>query len=272
MTMRVRSILTALLGVVGFIVFFVIAVQTRLGQRVEQNVLDSSYYSERSPLLALVTVPNLAIAFVIVVGIACLRRAWTDAVVAAAVMGLSNVLGQLLKHRLLERPDFFAIDSVNTFPSGHTIAFASILFALLIALPPLGRDIVTPLAAALLATVCTQLVVFGWHRPSDIVGGVLLVLAVCGGVNAMRPAGGSHKKTGGRAASFRRAGAVVSAVIGVAGLTALAIGLIVGALHVLGPLDGVGWSVTVVACGMVIGGALVGTSLVGWALTARKSG
>ncbi|QPZ38017.1 phosphatase PAP2 family protein [Paramicrobacterium chengjingii] len=269
MKTRARSILVAIVAALGFVVSFFMAVQTQLGQRVEDRVLDSSLYSERSPLLALVTVPNLAIALAVIVLIGALRRAWADTVIAAAAMGLSNVLGQLLKHQILQRPDF-SIDAVNTFPSGHTIAFTSIAFALVIVLPHAVRPLVMPVFSAVLGLVSAQLVVFGWHRPSDIVGGALLVLAVTATVSAFRPATGRFAR-GSATASARKSLSVISLVIAIAGAAAIAIAGVLAVLHLLGPLEDTSWTLTAAAASGVIGGELGSTAIIGWMLSARRT-
>ncbi|WP_166979549.1 phosphatase PAP2 family protein [Paramicrobacterium fandaimingii] len=269
MTTRVRSILTAIVAALGVVVSFFMAVQTHLGQRVEDRVLDSSLYSERSPLLALVTVPNLAIALAVVVLIGLIRRAWADAVIAAVVMGLSNVLGQLLKHQILQRPDF-SIDAVNTFPSGHTIAFTSTAFALVIVLPHVVRPIALPVISLVLGLVSGQLVVFGWHRPSDVVGGALLVLAVAAAANTLRPSAGRFAR-GGPTAKARRSLSVISLVIVIAAAACVAVAGVLAALHFLGPLHDASWALTAAAASGVVGGAFGSAAIVGWMLSARRT-
>ncbi|PFG30049.1 phosphatase PAP2 family protein [Paramicrobacterium agarici] len=269
MASRTRSILTAVVAALGFGVAFYMGVQTHLGQRVEERVLDSSIYSERSPLLALVTVPNLAIALGVVLVLGVARRAWADTAVAAVAMGLSNVFGQLLKHQILQRPDF-SIDTVNTFPSGHTIAFTSTAFALVIVLPHVVRPLALPLAAAVAGIVCAQLVVFGWHRPSDVVGGVLLVVAVTAAANALRPARGRFAQRAAKAPA-RRALNLVALIIAIAAAVAIALAGTLAALHLLGPLEDSAWTLTVAAASGVIGGALASSAAIGWMLAARRS-
>ncbi|MCW4460044.1 phosphatase PAP2 family protein [Microbacterium sp. MPKO10] len=266
---RARSITTAVVAAAGFVIAFFMGVQTHLGQRVEDRVLDSSIYSEQSPLLALVTIPNLAIALAVIVLIGLVRRAWADVMIAAVALGVSNVLGQLLKHQILQRPEF-SLDSVNTFPSGHTIAFTSVSFALVIVAPHVARPVILPIVSAIIAVVCAQLVVFGWHRPSDIVGGVLLVLAVTAAANAFRPQRGRFAR-GAAKARPRRALSILAFVSGIAGFAALAVAGVLLLLHVAGPWDGTAWTLTAAAASGVIGCAVAASAVLAWMLSARRS-
>lgn len=268
MSILIRSVIVAVLGMAGFAVSYATGVLTRLGQSVEQQVLDSSYYAETSPVLKLVSIPNLAIALGVVVLVGLIRRAWADLLVAAAVIAASNVLGQLLKYEVLKRPALI-LDSTNTFPSGHTIAFCSALFALLIVLGPAMRAVVLPLAAATICVAGGQLIVFGWHRPSDVIGGVCLVAGVAGTAHALRFASKPRATVGGGppvSGATKLVYGLLLAVAGAAGVAAAGI----AALHWFQILDGVGLSVTVMATSGVVAAACLATVFVSWMLPIAK--
>ncbi|SEB65566.1 PAP2 superfamily protein [Paramicrobacterium humi] len=263
MSILVRSCLVALGGVIGVIASFAFGVLTPVGQSVEQRVLDSSSYAEHSPLLAVVTVPNLAIACAVVVLIAIVRRRWADAAVAALLLVASNLLGQLLKYRVLDRPPLTSdsLDAANTFPSGHTIAFASVLIGLVIVVPPVLRAILAPIVALVLGAVAVQLLAFGWHRPSDIVGGVCLVVAIAGVLMALRTLRTPRVRMGRNPA--RPVGRVL---LGVGVLAGIAAGVLAGLLS-LNLLDD-GWPVRALAFGVGVATVCVGVGAVLWMLPA----
>lgn len=268
MSILIRSIIVAVLGAAGFAVSYATGVLTRLGQSVEQQVLDSSYYAEASPLLKLVSIPHLAIALGIVVLIGLIRRAWGDLLVGAAVIAASNVLGQLLKYEVLKRPALI-LDGANTFPSGHTIAFCSALFALLIVLGPAVRAVVLPLAAATICLAGGQLIVFGWHRPSDVIGGVCLVAGVAGVAHALRFASRPRATVGGGPPVLGATRVVFGLLVAVA-VAAIATAGVIAGLHWFGILDGAGVSVTVMATSGVIAAGCLGSVFVAWMLPIAK--
>jgi len=76
------------------------------------------------------------------------------------------------------RPELLDLDAQNTFPSGHMAVFAVLVAALLWAVPRTARAVLAVLGAGLLGVVSWQLLEFGWHRPSDLLGAQALVHAV----------------------------------------------------------------------------------------------
>jgi len=100
-----------------------------------------------------------------------------DLAIGATVLVLgANVSCQLLKTRL-PRPDLDHFPAPNSFPSGHTAAAASVAFALILVLPAAVRGIVALAGAAYVTVIAIATVWAEWHRPSDTVAAVLLVLA-----------------------------------------------------------------------------------------------
>ncbi|WP_188551654.1 phosphatase PAP2 family protein [Sediminivirga luteola] len=177
-TLQWRALWTGLLGAAGFIGVYAASTLTARGQRWETRYMNAvAGYDTSEPLLHLVSVPNLVVACAVMALIAALRRQWMAGLGALTVMALSNALGQVLKYQLLERPALIA-EGPNTFPSGHTIAFASTFVALLIVLPPWARLVTALPMTGVLSYAGALIVANGWHRPSDVVGGILLVGAV----------------------------------------------------------------------------------------------
>ncbi|GAB3557813.1 phosphatase PAP2 family protein [Spelaeicoccus albus] len=114
---------------------------------------------------------------IITVLVVTLRRRRIELLLAAAVLvGGSLGTTELLKHVVLPRPDF-GIDGMtfNSLPSGHTTAAASIAVAVVLVVPPVLR-----VAAALVGGLFAVLIgigtlAVGWHRPSDVIAGYIVV-------------------------------------------------------------------------------------------------
>lgn len=158
-------------------------VLTRTGQELDEAAFDGADFGQTrllvvaEPVLSVISVPFIAVVLLAAMVLAVLRRRALMAVQVAVLVGGANLTTQLIKHVLLERPDLGVGDPLrNALPSGHTTAAASVSAALIFVAPRRVRP-----AAALLGvgyTVATGLstLVGKWHRPSDAVAAVLVVL------------------------------------------------------------------------------------------------
>jgi hypothetical protein len=88
----------------------------------------------------------------------------------------ANASVQLLKTRL-PRPDLDDFPAPNSFPSGHTAAAASVAFALMLVLPHAVRGMVALIGAGYVTVIAVATVWAEWHRPSDSLAALLIVLA-----------------------------------------------------------------------------------------------
>jgi membrane-associated phospholipid phosphatase len=120
----------------------------------------------------------LMLATICAIGLRLGRR--REVLVAVVLVAGANVTTQLLKtvlehvrNRALEHG--FELPWPNSFPSGHTTAAASIAVALLIVAPAAHRLLAAAVGAALAAGVGCSVVILGWHYPSDVLGGLLVV-------------------------------------------------------------------------------------------------
>lgn len=167
---------------VAFVVLYRVAVCTVSGQRT-----DATLFGELQdiPLGGLASVPRdgvpVVLAFAVAVGgvAAVVRRRWSSLVVASIVVAGTVVLSLVLR-RTLSRPFLgdFAYDH-NTFPSNHVALTASLAVACVV-LAPAARWVapVAGAAGALLALACLYNVVGFAHRPSDVLGGLLIAAGV----------------------------------------------------------------------------------------------
>ncbi|WP_231496041.1 phosphatase PAP2 family protein [Cellulomonas sp. HZM] len=177
-------------------------VDTWAGQRVDQAAVDGAQYGRTElwrvgeRVLDVVSVGLIAAVLLAAVVIAVLRRRWELAVQVAIVMAGANLTTQVLKKWVFERPDMDVPgDYGNTLPSGHTTAAASISVVLLLVVPPRVRPWAAVLGAGYTALTGVSTLVGQWHRPSDVVAAVLVVLAwtaaTCTLVVFVRPDGGT---------------------------------------------------------------------------------
>lgn len=122
------------------------------------------------------------LAVALLAGQAVLRRRLLLALVAAVVIGGSIVTTEVLKHMLLQRPDLIGrAPFANTFPSGHATIALGVGVAAMLVVPPRLRRATAFLALAYAVVVGVALIAAGWHRPSDVAGSYLVVVAWAAG-------------------------------------------------------------------------------------------
>ena len=180
---RVLAVLVALLGAVATFLVWRAFVGTHLGQAVEEVAYDGAVLGRNrlwtiaEPLLGIVSVSFVVLGTVLSVGVALLRRRWSLALQVAVVVIGSNVTTQLLKYSVFDRADLSGESWWdNSLPSGHTTVAASVSVALVLAVPRLARPWVALLGAAYTAATGVSTLVGQWHRPSDVVAALTVVL------------------------------------------------------------------------------------------------
>ena len=187
--LRPLPLLLFLLGcVTTFVLLYVLTVRTAHGQRIDDAAVRGrlgtpAAHAAGMDLLTTISAGTLALAIAALVGQALLRRRVALAFVGAAVVVGSLLTTELLKKVILTRPALAggAFDH-NTFPSGHTtIAFGVGVAATLVA-PPRWRRLVAAAAFLFGTAVGVATVAGAWHRPSDVVGAMLVVVGWAAGV------------------------------------------------------------------------------------------
>jgi hypothetical protein len=138
----------------------------------------------------------------------------------------ANATSWLLKSRL-PRPALDGFPMSNSFPSGHTTAATSVAFALVLVLPLAIRGLVALIGAAYAAVIAVATVWAEWHRPSDTIAALLVVLAWGGFVTfwlrlrlRLRKAGPIHRPSRLATVLFV-AGGTLAALITAVGLGAV---------------------------------------------------
>lgn len=118
----------------------------------------------------------LIIAAVVVAAVAAARRRVALGVRAVLVLAAANIATQLLKVAL-ERPQLEVGHALeNSFPSGHVTAVAAALVALVAVVPTGVRGWVSFAGFVLTSAVSVAVIALGWHRPSDVVAALAVVL------------------------------------------------------------------------------------------------
>lgn len=180
---------------------YLVAVQTRAGQELDQ----------RAFLTLRGTGATADVPHVVGLGSVTDVRLWVVSIVAIVVLGLwagrrlsiapllalpviAILVTQFLRDELLTRPGFDALSwATNTFPSGHAAAAAGCVAAIVRAAPRRIAPVLAVAGVGWLTLVSQDLMVWGWHRPSDLLGSILLaaalmhlVPAAAGGVGGRR--------------------------------------------------------------------------------------
>ncbi|RZT78971.1 PAP2 superfamily protein [Micromonospora violae] len=110
---------------------------------------------------------------VLLVGV--LRRRVVAGVVGVGMVVCAVLVAGAVKGAL-PRPDL-QIDSStthNSFPSGHVAAATAVLLAFMLVLPGWARRWLAVPGAAGVSVIAAATMIAGWHRFSDVLGGVLL--------------------------------------------------------------------------------------------------
>lgn len=231
----VLCLAVAVASVVGVWALWKVFVTTTSGQVVELAALRGAEYGQTQlwrvaeRVLDVVSVGFIAAVILGAMAIAVIRRRWELAVQVAVLMIGANVTTRLLKFSVFYRPDLGVAESYgNTLPSGHTTAAASVSVALLLVVPPRVRPWAAVAGAGYTTVTGVSTLIGQWHRPSDVVAGILVVLAwgaVACAMVALTPARavtstGALRQVGGGAAAGRASLRVVVGSLLVGGAVA----------------------------------------------------
>ncbi|QGN34213.1 phosphatase PAP2 family protein [Microlunatus sp. Gsoil 973] len=173
----------AFAAVAGMVATVLVALHTAFGQEYDNaamRVLSHGHSNVNDQLIRLlqqVSTVSAAVALAIMVGVALVRRRFRVAVAAVVLVVGANLTTQLLKDHLLSRPDLGVGEAANTLPSGHTTLVFSLVLAAVLVSPRALRWFVTLGGAAIGGLTGLATIIAAWHRPSDVVAGMLVTLA-----------------------------------------------------------------------------------------------
>jgi len=178
----VEPFFAGLLAAAAVAAIYRVFVGTTLGQVVDTAAMRGAAVHHTKVVAVLnrtlngTTLASLVLVCLVAAAIGVIRKRLDLAVGAAVMVVAANGSAQLLKTRL-DRPDLDDFPAPNSFPSGHTTAAASVAFAMILVLPYAVRGMVTLIGAGYVAIIAVATVWAEWHRPSDAVAGLLIVLA-----------------------------------------------------------------------------------------------
>ncbi len=209
----------ALFSASGFLALYGLSNLTPFGQRAENLLLDGTsdqtlvyglYRTGLVPALSL-EYGTLAIGLGAAVLIAAWRRRRRDLATVVVATPVAVYSTAVFKD-VAPRPDMVGAVSGLTersYPSGHFAVAAAVAMALLIVVPRNWLRWFAPVLLIWTSAIGAAVLTLRWHRPSDVLGGALLVAAV------FLLVGGVFSKTSGdRGRAWRPP--VLVAVVGVA--------------------------------------------------------
>lgn len=247
---RVAGLVVVLAAATGTWLVWWAMVTTWPGQRVEQRVFETADLFQDvvnplvEPVLLLGSPPWLAAGLVAACGLGLVRRRWGAAGMAAVVILGSNLTTQVIKDGVFYRTGLVGEwnHDINTLPSGHVTVVAAAWAALLFVAPRRWRPPTALAGAAATCAIGLATVADRWHRPSDVVAAVLVVVAWAALVRTLAPARWADLPDARRGRSDGATG-LVAALLGVvavptAVLSALAAGATEGRAWAGLPWDG----------------------------------
>ncbi|MFF9011743.1 phosphatase PAP2 family protein [Streptomyces sp. NPDC014870] len=222
-------------------------VLTATGQRWENAVLTGRLTDETlaaaheaNHTLQHITLSSLAAALLLLAAIGTIRRRYALTAAAVGTVAVSLLLTEVLKRFLLVRPDLVDAPphlTQNSFPSGHTTIATSVMFGLVLVVPYRLRGLAVGLGALWAIAVGAYTVAAGWHRPSDVIGADLLVLAVGCGLLAIVARRGKVALARTRRHPYRILFVIVPLALAAAGGLGLGTVLLVDSMFLLDPAD-----------------------------------
>ncbi|MET9433375.1 phosphatase PAP2 family protein [Streptomyces sp. NPDC006551] len=133
-----------------------------------------------------IAVSTLGLALLLLATVGILRKRYKPTVAALGVAIASTALAELLQRYVLHRPDLVGAPGHlldGGFPSGHTTLAMSATLGFALVVPHRLRGIAVGVCALWATALGYYTLAAGWHRPADLIGADLLVLAmVCGTV------------------------------------------------------------------------------------------
>jgi membrane-associated phospholipid phosphatase len=233
----------AAFSALGVLLAYALWVRTRTGQRLDQAAFNGGAISRRAHdasgvLLSTISIGSLALAIAVLAALALLRQRRTLAIVAIAGVGGAVLTTEVLKLVIFERPPLYPSPRGfgNTYPSGHTtIAYAVGLAAVMVS-PRRIRRLVAAAAFAYGTGIGLSTILAGWHRPSDVVGGLLVATAWIAGTVALVAASDRDAFAAGRAGM--RSELVAARNYAILGTAVLALGWLAAVAIVVGERAG----------------------------------
>jgi len=164
---------------------YLLSIRTGGGQRLDDLAFEGRKATDLSFRRAVAACLRATPVVVLLAALALLvtarrRDRWRAGLVAVAGIVASLVVARGLK-LVLTRPALVELAYAgpdNTFPSGHVAVTVATVLAWLSLVAPARRDAASVLGAVVIAAYAVAMLVTGWHRASDVVGGAAVAVAV----------------------------------------------------------------------------------------------
>ncbi|MFD7308115.1 phosphatase PAP2 family protein [Promicromonospora sp. NPDC059942] len=254
-TTRLAALTVAFAAALGTLLVWWAMVTTWPGQRVEERVFVTADLFQDvvnrpvEPVLLLGSPPWLVTGFLAVCGVGLARRRWGATALAAAVILGSNLTTQVIKDGVFYRTGLVGEwnRDINTLPSGHVTVVAAAWAALLLVAPRRWRPATALAGAILTCAMGLATIADRWHRPSDVVAAVLVVVLWTALAGVATPAGWADRPEDDPLGSTALPTRLVAVVLGVAAVPAAVLSVLAAAATEgrLGP--GLPWDAGLVA-------------------------
>jgi membrane-associated phospholipid phosphatase len=199
---RVRALTwLAVAGGVGLLGFYLVFVWVPLGQRWDDRALLGGQLAslEHRQLLTSalhgIRISTIGLMVVLLLVIGLVRRQLPTAIIVIVAFGGAVLSAEVLKLTLPRRdlaPELNAyVDNgnIDTYPSGHATIAMGFALALVIIASPRYRPAAAAFGMLWAAAISMAALAAGWHRPSDVLGGMslaLMWLAAAGAITVAR--------------------------------------------------------------------------------------
>jgi membrane-associated phospholipid phosphatase len=180
------SLLAALSGVGLLVLVHALAFSSSWGMTADRRVLGGftdlnrpRIYDFLNGIAHLGDPKPFTVFSLLLVAVALVRHRPRIAAAAATILVGANVTTQMLKPALAHTRigDAGAHVAAASWPSGHATASLSLALCAVLVAPARLRPAVATAGAAFSVAVTFSLLALGWHFPSDVIGGYLIVAA-----------------------------------------------------------------------------------------------
>ncbi|MFP3466965.1 phosphatase PAP2 family protein [Leifsonia sp. SIMBA_070] len=172
----------ALVSAALFAAVYLIFVRSYIGQIIDERAFagadawKGAVIEFAHTFLNALPVASVVIGAVIAVAIVLVRRNWLVFGVAVGAAVGANVSTQVLKYTILSRPEKGVdVGLSNSLPSGHTAVAASAALVVFLLAAPKFRPLAAVVGSVFAIAAGASTLVEQWHRPSDVVAGMLVV-------------------------------------------------------------------------------------------------
>ena len=185
-----RAKLVGLTALMVFIIAYLVLVLTPFGQSIDDQAFlarsdfGSATKKDASRVLSLIGISSVAIALLGIWLISRLEGSRLSPLRAISAFLGCVVSAEILK-LVLPRPELDAFyeaslvnKDFNTFPSGHTAIAMSLALVLVSVSPSRHRQLAAAVGLGFTLVIASSVVLAGWHRPSDAIGGIALSAVV----------------------------------------------------------------------------------------------